>query len=245
MLQGNKANLVDTHQETTFWEKIASSRWGAYTSEIERQTILKAHQAMEAPAYGLEIGAEGGRWSRMLTDLGWTMTCTDINADALALCQRRVPSARCILVKAEDEILPCASNSANLVLCVEVMPVLQSNWFMGEVTRVLRPGGMLVGVFQNRASLRGAFGHIKAKLTRTYDWYQYSYREWRKGLIAHGYSMFSEVGFCHFPFGRFSNSALVPICVRIEMHLGLRRMVAISPWIAFVAKKQSDSFSSQ
>src|SRR5262245_19822301 len=61
----------------TVWERVANRRWGAYTSEIAKQAILRSHHIIGQPTVALEIGCEGGRWSELLTGLGWKMICVD------------------------------------------------------------------------------------------------------------------------------------------------------------------------
>lgn len=230
----DEAHFVD---DTTRWEQIAGTRWGAYVTDIERSAILKAHGLSGKPATALEIGAEGGRWSRLLTDLGWRMICTDINENTLATCKKRIPTATCILVRPEDNRLPCEAESVRLLLCIEVPPVIQSDWFISETLRVLQNDGLIVGVFWNLASLRGFFAHLRSAQTGKFDYYKLAYPAWRKELLDNGYSILYEEGYCWFPFRRESNSLLVPSVVRLEKWLRLRNLVLISPWIVFIAQK--------
>ena len=141
--------------EDTYWESKARSRWGSYISEVENRVILQAHDLARDPKIALEIGVEGGRWSKLLVDLGWDLICTDINPKTLAICQRRIPEANCILVSKRDTTLPASPGSLGLILCIEVIPVLRSDWFIKEAFRALQCGGLVVGVFENKLSLRG------------------------------------------------------------------------------------------
>ena len=61
-------------------------------------------------------------------------------------------TASCVLVSPDDSKLPCDTESMKLVLCVEVQPVIKSDWFLEEASRVLQQGGLIVGVFCNRLS---------------------------------------------------------------------------------------------
>ena len=228
--------------DDTYWESVARTSWGAYTTEIEERALLKAHQLAGEPSTGLEIGAEGGRWSRRLTDMGWSMICTDINEDSVATCKKRIPTADCIHVSPDDTRIPCESERIGLLLCIEVGPVMQADWFVGEASRVLRDRGLVVGVFWNLWSLRGLFVHVKSLLGASHglDWYRLPYAPWRRKLLDSGYSILHEEGFCWFPFSRNSNSTLVPHVVRLEQGLGLRRLASISPWVVFIARKMPE-----
>lgn len=225
--------------DTTYWEKVASTRWGASIIDIEKRVILKAHDLSRKPATALEIGAEGGRWSKLLKELGWSMICTDTNEKTLAICKRRIPTANCILVRPDENKLPCESESVSLLLCIEVAPVIQADWFISEAFRVLQNDGLIVGVFWNLLSFRGFFVHTRSYFTDNFDYYKLSYHSWRMKLLCIGYSILYEEGYCWFPFRRASNSVFVPYFVCLEKWLGLRKLVSISPWIIFIAKKSS------
>lgn len=227
-----------------FWEPAADLRWGKYLSEIEERHILFAHESAIAAAgdgvrslKALEVGAEGGRWAKLLDDRGWQMTCTDINAEAMAVCQQRLPKARCVVVDIESDVLPVEDESQDLILCIEVNEVLEAPWFLEEMDRVLKPGGQVVGVFQNRSSLRGA---LKMKFPNPGDdWphYRHAFRPWLTELQARNFQLIKAEGMCWMPFGRTSNSRLIPTCVALERFLGLRKLVRFSPWITLVARK--------
>jgi SAM-dependent methyltransferase len=228
--------------EITFWEKVAESKWGSYISEIEKRAILKAHFFSRRPSEAVEIGCEGGRWSKLLTDVGWKMTCVDINPKTLGLCQRRLPTARCVLVDRSASRVPCDTLSMGLMLCIEVSPVMpDSDWFIDEARRVLRPGGIIVGSFYNLLSYRGFIAHTTASLRGVYDYYRFFYPAWRRMLRKRGFVFLHEEGLCWFPFRRASNSALVPGLTAAEHYLGLRKVVNLSPWVVFVAQKSDGS----
>lgn len=225
------------HNNSTYWEKVTCTRWGAYIADIEERAVLKAHFLSGKPAAALEIGAEGGRWSKLLADFGWSMTCTDINGETLAVCKERIPSANCILVDSNRQELPCESEAMKLLLCIEVPEVMHAAWFINEASRVLEDDGIMVGVFFNRLSIRGLYVHARRFFTRIFDDYSLFYPFWRKQLLRNGYSILYEEGYCWFPFSRASNSKLVPLFVWIEKRVGLRRLTLISPWIVFIARK--------
>lgn len=226
-------------EPSTYWEVAAQSFWGSYISAAEKEAILRAHELAGDPASALEIGCEGGRWSRLLSERGWKMTCTDVDSKVLDVCQERLPFASCILADPECEEIPCAANSVALLLCVEVPPVIKASWFPAECRRVLTEGGLMVGVFFNLHSWRGLLAHATASMRRSYDYFDHSYASWRKSLRGNGFTMVHERGLCWFPFRRSSNSRIVPSCVAIERCLGLQKLPELSPWVVFIARKQS------
>ena len=64
--------IESTHDELTSVEKIVrTTRWGSYSTEVEKQAIFKANDLAGKPTTALEIGCDGGRWSMLLAKLGW------------------------------------------------------------------------------------------------------------------------------------------------------------------------------
>ena len=143
--------VADSPSADLFWEPISERRWGKYISAVEHASLLQAHELAGSPATALEIGAEGGRWAKILADLGWQMVCTDIVADALDVCQERIPSAKCILVDREATDFPCDDESTRMLLAIEVHELVEQDWFIHEAARALETGGLFVGVFQKAA----------------------------------------------------------------------------------------------
>jgi ubiquinone/menaquinone biosynthesis C-methylase UbiE len=229
-------DLLDQDQ-TTYWEDVAKSRWGNYITEVEKRVIFKAHDLLRKPGVALEVGCEGGRWSKLLSDLGWNMICTDVNPNTLAMCQKRIPMAKCILVEMENTRLPCESGSVKFLLCIEVFDVILNKSFIKEAFRVLQNGGIVAGVFNNKLSLRGYVRHLSSVAQGKFDSYKVSYPSWRRKLCQQGFKMIYEEGLCWFPFTRTSNSPLIPPLTQVEYRLGLYRLPSVSPWIVFLAQK--------
>jgi len=228
---------VHSGGDRTYWEELASTRWGAYIADIEQRAILKAHRLSGKPGTALDVGAGGGRWSVLLADQGWSTICTDIDGKTLATCKKRLPTATCIRVKPDDKGFPCESEAVHLLLCIEVPPVIQADWFVSEAFRVLHNGGLVVGVFWNLVSFRGFLAHTTSSFRGSFDYYRFSYPSWRRCLLRRGFSILSEEGYCWFPFRRASNSVFAPGFVRLEERLGLRKLALVSPWIVFIARK--------
>jgi SAM-dependent methyltransferase len=226
----------------TYWEKVAETKWGSYIANIEKQVILEACRLSEKPGRALDIGCEGGRWSRLLAGSGWEMTCIDVNKNVLDICKERIPNAECILVDSTDTSLPVPAQSMDLILCCEVPPVVNSDWFMADAYRVLVRGGTVVGVVFNSLSFRGLFhrgARVFGKRNKGVDYYDHSYLRWKERLRRSGFKIIREKGFCWFPLTRSSNSGLVPVFQFLENAFRLSSLVNLSPWVAFIATKSS------
>lgn len=238
---GTKATASDRSalavDDTNEWDRVATTRWGAYVTDIERRAILHALETVRGPGAGFDLGCGAGRWSRLLADRGWQMACTDISAEALGICQRRIPSARCILRLPQEDTLPCTTSSIDLLLCIEVPPVMKSDWFLAESRRVLKDGGMVVAVCWNMLSGRGLFCHARALAGLDTDFYNGAYVTWKRKVSESGFRIVHDEGFCWFPHRRNSNSALVPYTIALERLLGLRKLVSLSPWVVAVLQK--------
>ena len=220
----------------TYWEEVAQRPWGQYLTEVEARSILQAHHLASPPTLALDVGCGGGRWTKLLADLGWQMICTDVDPRALTLCQKRVPSAECILVSPDDATLPSPDAAVALLLCIEVH-IIQREWFIREACRMLHRGGLIVGVFWNRLSWRGLYARFTSSLRNHEEYYKFPYAGWRQQLRAEGFTFLYEEGFCWPPFSRESTSSLALAGARMERFLGLHRLVALSPWVIFIAQK--------
>ncbi len=190
-----KTSDKDKYDAVLYWENIATTRrYAKHTSEIEKRVILEANNLAPKQSKVLEIGCEGGRWSKLLADTGCQIICTDTNQDALNVCKSRIPAATCILASPTGILLPCDTESIGMTLCIEVPQVIQAHWFIDEAFRVLHVGGLLVGVFFNRSSWRGLAHYALAPL-RGGSIYTYclSYPQWRRKLSKRGFSLLEPV----------------------------------------------------
>lgn len=206
-----------------------NARWGKYLTAVERDVILDAVQSCGTPTLALDIGAAGGRWSELLATQGWEIICTDTNPHSLELVRQSVPRATCVLAHPRDTTLPGASESVGLLLCVEVFQVVSNAWFISEASRIVKPQGHVVGVFNNKLSWRGYIQHRLATKRGEFDYYNMPYHRWRRELRRAGFRMLREEGLSWFPFSRFSDSPLGPACKSIESWIVLRRLPALSP----------------
>lgn len=224
------------------WERITTqTRYGRYASYVEETLIKRALELLPVPTVALDIGCEGGRWTARLAEHGWQVIATEIRQDNLALCQQRVPSAQCVLVTPDQQTLPCADSSVRLILCIET-PVVHSEWFPSEVTRIMQPGGLMVAVCWNRSSWRGWLYHhatrLRASGSSTAYGFPLAYPAFRARLRSMGWTFLSERGYSWLPFRRTSNNRLVPGAAWIEQGLGLHRLARLSPMIVFLARKE-------
>jgi SAM-dependent methyltransferase len=232
--------MVVAFEKQTYWEAVAETRWGAYITRYERRELLAAATSLRRPGTALEVGCEGGRWSRLLADLGWRLVCTDVDATTLALCAERIPEATCVLVDSADTRLPCDDAAVQLLLAYEVDPVTSASWFPSEAARVLAAGGILVCTFLNRRSVRGAAYLALHRLgRRRHDYYVGpTYGAYRRALRDTGLEPVRQLGLGWAPFTRNSDASLIPLATALEQVLGLRRLPALSPLVVVTARRR-------
>ncbi len=224
------------------WEDLmAGTAFGRYADRIERMMILHALSQFSEPGVLLDVGCEGGRQSHVFASKGWQIIAADVDATALEICRKRIPHAVCRLVSPDGRRLPVEDESVNLVLCIEVGPVIHQPWIAAEFKRVLRSGGRVVGVCWNRRSWRGYFYHSAPALrnggsTPLYG-YPIRYRDFRQQMTRNGFRFEKECGYAWGPFRRTSDSPLVNSWAIFERYSGLQNFISISPMIAFVCVK--------
>jgi SAM-dependent methyltransferase len=87
----------------------------------------------------LEIGVGTGLVATAFQARGWAVTGVDISPAMLAHAQRRIPGR---LVVADAHELPCSDGSMDACIAVHVLHLVGDvRRTLGEVARVLRPGG--------------------------------------------------------------------------------------------------------
>jgi SAM-dependent methyltransferase len=90
----------------------------------------------------LDGGAGQGTMSRRLAELGFDVTSTDASPDAAAALRQRVPGAA--VIEADLTSLPFEDASFDAAVLGEVLEHIEDDRAaLGEVARVLRPGGVL------------------------------------------------------------------------------------------------------
>lgn len=221
-------------QTFTYYEQLAQNTWGSYLSRIEQDAIDEGLLTAGSPGVALELGCDGGRWSKRVTDFGWKIIATDVRREAIDVCQRRIPDARCICVEPSSHSLPVENEAVKLVLIIEVWQIMHEEWLISELSRVLVPGGVIIATCPNRCSWRGLYSRIKGDAD---FWYKDSFNHWVTRLGANGLEVLKAVGYAWSPFPRGSDSKLVPFAASLEKRLKLCHLTSLSPWVVVLARK--------
>jgi SAM-dependent methyltransferase len=235
-------NVQDAQQtpKLDYWERIGeTTRWGRYLAVKERALVLRGLALAGPPGKAVDMGCGGGRWGKILADHGWEMTCVDVSAEALGACQAKMPSARCICVEPTSTVIPCETRSQRLLMCMEAPDVVEPPWFAPEAGRVLQDSGHLIGFYMNPQSWRGVLWRMRRETNGIGGRHYWgpSYQDWKRNLVAQGFEMLHEESYSWAPFGRTSDSRLIPFATSIERITGLSHLVRFAPWILFIARK--------
>ncbi len=229
--------MLLTSLQTTYWDRANQLRWGRYLSSLEERTVQHALGLFRAPGTVADIGCGSGRWSAMAAAAGWQTLCMDVDHEALAICRDRVPYGSHHHLDPHWTSLPIRDGSVNAIFCIEVFEVMGKALLTTEVDRVLAPGGLFVGVFENRLSWRGLLAQFRLAGSMRRSSYSKTYGAWRKEMKRRGFSFLHEQGVGWAPFNRASDSPLIPVATHLERCFGLRHCQRFSPWIIFIARK--------
>jgi SAM-dependent methyltransferase len=224
------------------WERlIAQTRYGRYADSVESKMVRYVLAHCPDTGVLLDVGCEGGRWSKVFADRGWQITATDVDTGALQVCQSRIPNARCVLADPKSRQLVAEDDSIDIALCIEVGSVVHSDWAVPEFSRVLKRGGRLAGVCWNRSSWRGFLYHNAPSLRSSGSdpllGFPIKYKNFRRQMITHGFRFEKELGYAWGPFRRTSDSLPVSLWAAFERFSGLQHFISGAPMIAFVAQK--------
>ena len=97
------------------------------------------------PVRAVDIGAGTGKLTATLVGLGADVTAVEPDPQMLAELRRAMPAVRSVPGRAEELPLPDASVDA--VLAGQAMHWFDMDRAMPEIARVLRPGGVLAGLW--------------------------------------------------------------------------------------------------
>jgi len=102
----------------------------------------------DQPCSVLELGAGTGKLTRVLVALGHDVQATDPDTAMLAVLEEHVPDTRAAVASAED--LPLADQSVDAVIAAQAFHWFDLDRALPEIARVLRPGGRLCLVWNQR-----------------------------------------------------------------------------------------------
>jgi SAM-dependent methyltransferase len=134
---------------------------------LTRRTRLFRRQVAQlplpAPARVLEVGCGTGTYVRHLTALGHTVIGVDYALPVLGHARSRQPAGT--FVAADGYHLPFTDRAFDFAVCIGVLQaVSRPDQLLGELARVLRPGGLLLVEALNALEAWSATRRVRDRL---------------------------------------------------------------------------------
>ena len=214
---------IDLSTET-HWEKAAKTRMGKYLTSLETNFISKSIDLSQENIKVMDVGAEAGRFSLLAVDSKATVVSVDINSYALK--RLKLKNKQISIIQADARHLPLKDEIFDVVFMIEVLDYIpELNSALAECKRTLKPKASCILSFGNKSSLKAKLKAIHGKS------YKHSHNGVIQCLSKTGLIVKRKIGYSWLPFGRISESALVPVAAGIERIFMLRRVVRFSPWV--------------
>lgn len=224
-------NQKETFYEETHWEKAAKTRMGKYLTSLETDFILSAIDPAKSNVI-VDVGAEAGRFSLLAANRKVTVISIDI--DSYSLKRLKQKSADVTVIQADARKIPLKDGSLDTVFMIEVLDYIpQLEEALSECLRILKPASSLILSFGNQSSLKAKLRELRGKT------YMHSYSNVMQCLLKLGFKIEAKKGYNWLPFGRMSQSRLVPFLAGVEKIFRLRRIPSLSPWVILHATKSS------
>jgi SAM-dependent methyltransferase len=146
---------------SAYWDEIYSQ--GGFQGLVYRKRMQAAMAwiddlSLDPGAKVLEVGCGAGFATLELARRGYAVLSTDSSADMVALASHRIAEAGLDVAMSVSDVhdLPYDTGSFELVLALGVLPWLHSpERALGQIARVLAPGGHAILSADNRLRLNG------------------------------------------------------------------------------------------
>jgi ubiquinone/menaquinone biosynthesis C-methylase UbiE len=218
-----------TLSEETHWEKAAKTRMGKYLTQLETEFIFREIEPSKTRVI-MDVGAEAGRFSLLAAKANITVVGLDI--DSYSLKRLKLKNRAVALLQADARKIPLEDEALDAVFMIETLDYIpELAVTLQECRRILKPTSTLILSFGNRASLKAKLKGFRGKT------YTHSYKAVIECLNQSGFAVKRKMGYSWVPFGRSSNSRLIPLFAGLETAFGLRRVPSLSPWVIVSATK--------
>ena len=219
--------------EETHWEKAAKTRMGKYLTLMETDFIFKSI-AQSQTCTIMDVGAEAGRFSSLSLDKNSTVVSIDI--DSYGLKRLKLKNKDVHVIQADARKIPLKANLFDAIFMIEVLDYISDlDEALTEGHRTLKSDAPLILSFGNRRSLKSQLRKLRGKS------YRHSYNAVMRSLSKTGFSVVKKMGYNWLPFGRTSESRLIPFLVMLEKLFALRRIPSLSPWVIVHSVKSNKS----
>ena len=209
--------------EETHWEKAAKTRMGKYLTRMETDFIFKSITLLPTCTI-MDVGAEAGKFSSLASEKNATVIGIDI--DSYGLKRLKLRNKNADVIQADARKIPLKEGVFDTIFMIEVLDyIYELNEALAECYRTLKSNASLILSFGNKSSLKSQLRELTGKS------YTHSYNRVVRSLSKAGFSVVRKMGYCWLPFGRTSESQLIPFFALLEKLLTLRRIPSLSPWV--------------
>jgi len=220
--ESSEVRTEKSFSEETHWEKAAKTRMGKYLTQMETDFIFKSITPSQTTI--MDIGAEAGRFSSLSSDKNATVIGIDISSYGLKRLKLKTKDVD--VIQADARKIPLKDSTFDAIFMIEVLDyILDLDETFAECHRTLKSNAMLIFSFGNKRSLKSQLKKLHGKS------YRHSYNSVMRSLSKTGFSVVRKMGYNWLPFGRTSESRLIPFLAVFEKLLALRRIPSLSPWV--------------
>jgi len=219
----SKVETEKSFSRETHWEKAAKTRMGKYLTRMETDFVFKSITSSQTCTV-MDVGAEAGRFSSIASEKNATVIGLDL--DFYGLKRLKLKTKNVGVIQADARKIPVKDSTFDAIFMIEVLDYIPDlDEAFKECHRTLKSDARLVCSFGNRRSLKSQFREIGGKS------YMHSYSRVMQSLSRTGFSVVRKLGYSWLPFGRTSESRLIPFLALLEKLFALRRIPSLSPWV--------------
>ena len=223
MEEPSEVSTEKRFSEETHWEKAAKTRMGKYLTGMETNFIFKSITPSQTCTI-MDIGTEAGRFSSLASEKNATVIGIDI--DSYGLKRLKLKTKNVDVIQADSRKIPLKDNAFDAIFMIEVLDYISDlDEALTECHRTLKSNAMLILSFGNKRSLKSQLRELHGKS------YRHSYNKVMRSLSKTGFSVVRKMGYSWLPFGRTSESQLIPFLAMLEKLFALRRIPSLSPWV--------------
>jgi ubiquinone/menaquinone biosynthesis C-methylase UbiE len=229
----SKVGTEKSFSEETNWEKAAKTRMGKYLTRMETDFIFKSITPSQNCTI-MDVGTEAGRFSSMASEKNATVIGVDV--DSYGLKRLKLKTKNVDAIQADARKIPVKDSTFDAIFMIEVLDYISDlDEALTECHRTLKSNAVLIFSFGNKRSLKSQLRELHGKS------YRHSYKRVMQSLSKTGFSVVRKMGYSWLPFGRTSESRLIPFLAMLEKLFTLRRIPSLSPWVIVHGVKSDKS----
>jgi ubiquinone/menaquinone biosynthesis C-methylase UbiE len=200
--------------------KRAGTGVGAYSGSVSEEIVSGLISALSGKTV-LEMGTGTGRWTTLLAQREAAVAGLDISHSMLLVAREKLRRAgldgNVFLLQGDGRALPMRDDSCDGVVSINVFTHIPDHAAtIGEIARVLKPGGLLIGNYLNVLSYYLPYGLLvnvfKKSLRAGVFTRWHTLNSLKADYASAGLSIQEVIGQVHFPGS--SDSALLASLLR-------------------------------